>query len=59
MNRYSDIGFSNILHKLNGEELNNVRQYFEVGIDSGEEYKHGMEIHYPISSSILQIWNKK
>ncbi len=55
MKKYGDKNFSNALQKLSEKDLNNVRQYIEVGIDANDKYKLEMKKEYPISSKIFQI----
>ena len=53
MKIYGDKTFSQILRKATGKDLDNVRQYFEVGIDANDRERDEMKISYPISSKIL------
>ena len=53
---YGDKKFSNILQKANEKDLNNVRVYFEVGMDSNSDYQNDeIKKAYPISSKILNL----
>lgn len=53
---YGDKKFANILQKTTEKDLNNVSQYFEVGIDSNSDSQNDeIKKRYPISSKILQI----
>ena len=55
MKIFGDKTFSKILKNASEKDLNNVRQYFEVGIDANDKDRDEVKISYPISSNILEI----
>jgi hypothetical protein len=55
MKIYGDKKYSVILKKLSKNDLGQVSQYFEVGLDSNDKEREEMKVNYPICSEILEI----
>jgi hypothetical protein len=55
MKIYGDKEFSYTLGKMSSNNLKNVSQYFEVGLDANDTHKIEMKKEYPISYEILRL----